>query len=335
VHGRMAPIMSHFSLEQGLLGCCSSCHTVFGDELTGKSFGSRERHFPFTGSRSVPLPAAVASARGGDERADWTPRAALASGHPPMGASPRTMLATPPPSLLVDIPSGRRPATPPARDPAAKAVERARLRKLVNDFSQEASAGRPCFIIVLDGNVVGSFGPRREARYILSTEVDRLSLDWKTQVCSENNTEVDADAEWEPIGMWPLEAVLGTHRAEESALVQSRQRELSRLVSREELSRAAVLEFSGGGLAARKPLLLIEETPEHRERFVSGMQILRLYKGAAQRLESARSAGDKRPYAMPNGLLSSSPVVSPVANSHEGVGGTDELDADGLIARKV
>lgn len=335
MHGRMAPIMSHFSLEQGLLGCCSSCHTVFGDELTGKSFGSRERHFPFTGSRGLPLPAAVASARGGDERADWTPRAALASGHPPMGASPRTMLATPPPSLLVDHTPGRRSTTPPARDPAAKAVERARLRKLVNDFSKEAAAGRPCLIIVMDGNMVGSFGPRREARYILSEEVDRLSLDWKIQVGGDAD-EVAIDTEWQPIGMWPLEAILGTHRAEESALVQSCQRELSRLVSREELSRAAILEFSGGGSAARKPLLLIEETPEHRERFVSGMQILRLYKGAAQRLESARSAGDKRPaYSAHNGLLKTSPAVNSAANSHEGAGETEELASDGLIAQKA
>jgi hypothetical protein len=58
-------------------------------------------------------------------------------------------------------------------------------------------------------------------------------------------------------------------------------------------------------------LLLIEETPDHRERFVSGLQILRLYKGAAQRLESARNSGGDRRHDSPvASVLANVPAVS-------------------------
>lgn len=285
--------MNRFSLEQGLFGCCSSCHAAFGDELAGKPWASRDRQYPWAGSRSIPLPAAVASARGGDERSDWTPRAALLG--QPAGVSPRTLLSSPPPALLVDMPTregARRAVTPPqARDPAAKAQERARLRQLVSDFTQEAAAGRPCTIVVLDGDLRNNGGVRKEAQYTLGDEVQRFTILARASAQAAN---ADGEAQLEQIGQWPLGAVLGTHRAEESALVQSRQRDLSRVVTREELARAAVLEFGGGAFAGSVPLLLIEESPEHCERFVSGMQILRLYKGAAQRLESARNSGDRR-----------------------------------------
>lgn len=282
-------LMSRFSLEQSLFGCCSSCHASFGEEFNSKSWASRERQYALGGSRSIPLPAAVASARGGDERSDWTPRAALASGHS-AAASPRTMMSTPPHALLVDMPStGRRATTPPAaRDPAAKAQERARLRQLVNEFTQEASRGRSCTVVVLDSDPVRvNGGARREAQYGLGEEVDRFIL----RSCPA--AAAHAEGEWETLGQWPLAAVLGTHKAEESAIVASRRQELNRIVSNEELGRAAVLEFGGGAFAGCAPLLLIEASAEHCERFVSSMQILRLYKGAAQRLESARN-GDSR-----------------------------------------
>merc|ERR1712113_829017 len=57
-----------------------------------------------------------------------------------------------------------------------------------------------------------------------------------------------------------------------------------------ELNRAAVLEFGSG---VRTPLLLVEESAEVRERFISAMQILRLYRGAAERLESAKQRSER------------------------------------------
>merc|ERR1719433_891425 len=80
--------------------------------------------------------------------------------------------------------------------------------------------------------------------------------------------------------------MLGVHRAEDSALVQSSKRELSRLLSEDELCRSAVLELGGSGCAAYGPVLVVEESLELRNRFVSALQILRLYRSAAQRLEA-------------------------------------------------
>lgn len=272
------------------------------------------------GSRSIPLPAAVASARGGDERADWTPRAAVHSGHFSASASPRTMLSTPPPSLLVDAPSTtRRSATPPlARNPAAKAQERARLRQLVNQFTAEAASGRPCTVVVMDSDpTYANGGVRKEAQYSLGDEVDRFILLSRARPQPRNPEVVDnAEPEWETLGQWPLEAVLGTHRAEESALVASRQQALYQVVSQEEIGRAAVIEFGGGAFAGCVPLLVIEESREHCERFVSSMQILRLYKGAAHRLESARNGDSRRPQSpMLAGLWASVPPSPDVTSS--------------------
>lgn len=319
-----AAVLMMGSLEQGLFGCCSSCHaTAFGEELNSKTWASRERQNLLFGSRSIPLPAAVASARGGDERADWTPRAALASG--PAGASPRTMMSTPPRSLLVDTPTTtRRSTTPPlTRDPAAKAQERARLRQLVNQFTTEAASGRPCTVIVLDTDTTNGNGVmRKDARYTLGDEVDRFMLLSRARPQSRDPEVVNnAEPEWETLGQWPLEAVLGTHRAEESALVASRQRELNELVSKEELGRAAVIEFGGGAFAGCVPLLLIEETRDHCERLVSSMQILRLYKGAAHRLESARNGGSRGSPGNPMmaGLWASVPASPDVGASSKNV----------------
>jgi len=237
------------------------------------------------------------------------------------------MLASPPPALLVDMPPSRqttkRSTTPPAtRDPAAKAAERVRLRQLVNDFTQEAAGGRPCTVVVLDSDpTLNNGGTRREARYTLGEEVQRFILLGRAQPRDPQVAD-NGEADWEPLGQWPLHAVLGTHRAEDSALVQSRQRELGRIVSREELGRSAVLEFGGGPFAGCVPLLLIEESREHCERFVSGMQILRLYKGAAQRLESARNSGDRRPnspaISAPMGLLSQLRTASHIVETPSG-----------------
>lgn len=259
-------------------------------------------------SRGIPLPAAVASARGGDERSDWTPRAAVASGHP--GVSPRTMLSFPPPALLVDAPlKGKRSVTPPSvRDPAAKALERSRLRQLVNEFTQEACSGRSCTVVMLDSDLRNG-GVRREARYSLNVEVNRFVLHGRAPRLRDPEVIQDESEFDEPLGQWPMEAVLGVHRAEDSALVQSLMRDLSRLVSQEELPCAAVLEFGGGAFANCTPLLLIEESVDHCERFVSGMQILRLYKGAAQRLESARNSG--RSGGLQPGLLSDGGADAP------------------------
>jgi len=319
----VALMMRGASLEQGLFGCCSSCHAAFGEEFNAKSWASRERQYAFAGS-GIPLPAALVSARGGDERSDWTPRAAFASGLP--WSSQQGVPMVPPPSLLVDMPSGR--SVPPlvVRDPAAKATERTRLRHLVQEFMQEAANGRSCVVVALDSRLIersntdiGSL--RREARYILSEEVEKFTLFGRTllqrkvdeHVANEQAPDSSED-QWEPLGQWPFEAVLGTHRAEESALVRSHEHDLTRIVTREEMGRAAVLEFGGGAFAGCVPLLLIEESSDHREKFVSGMQILRLYKGAAlraQRLESARSSSERRTDS-PNSarVLASVPVAS-------------------------
>lgn len=268
-----------------LFGCCSSCHTVPSEHhsvLRPTYIG--ERHTPTFGS-SPPVPVAAASARGGCDRADWMPRAALGSG-PCLGKASRVPHSSEPPQeLLVDPPnSSRRAVTPPPTpDGRARAKERARLGRLVTQFMQEAGFGRTCSVIALD-DTLSLAGVKRDARYKLSDGADSLVL----QVKAEGNDAAGGSPEWEPMGVWPLRTVLGAHRAEESALVQSCLPELSSLLSKGELGLSAVLEFGGGACAGRSPLLLVEESPEHRERFVSGLQILRLYRGAAHRKEVAR-----------------------------------------------
>jgi len=267
--------MSQWSPAQGLfLGCCRPCHTTIGEEVyVRRSLDDRPDPLGFP---RPPVLAGAASARGGDDFADWAPRAAMASGH-----HASSSLAPPQELLIVDEPEASfgRTSSPPADigDPAAKASERSRLRRLVSEFVQEAACGRPCSVIALD-DASSSVGVRRDARYGLCDEVERLVL----------HRKADTDGAWECLGAWPLQAVLGAHRAEESALVRSFSQELSCQLTGEELRRSAILDFGGACAVRSQPLLLIEESPEHRDRLVSGVQILRLYRGAAKRLESAR-----------------------------------------------
>ncbi|CAE8634041.1 unnamed protein product [Polarella glacialis] len=204
-----------------------------------------------------------------------------------------------------------RPAVLPSwQDPAAKALEHSRLKDLVRGFVREASdRGRLCSVLPL--GVGGPGGAktvesgalcrraRLEARYQLCDEdrrlcrgvchvAERLVLSRKVS-SHEAAGDRSTDGGWEVFASWQLVEVLGVHRAEDSALVQRHQPELDAMFSHEDLARSAVLEFGGVLQADRSPLLITEESPDQRNRFVSALQILRLYQGAAQRLNSARS----------------------------------------------
>lgn len=288
-----------------MFSCCAPVHTTLGEVFYPRAGGADERLGPSALPAAPPEPT---GAIGGLDRADWTPRAAAASGF--VGdASSRTALS-PPQELFVDPQPLTRCSTAAAsaQDSASKANERSRLRKLVSDFVQEASRGRPCSVVALNDASGGSVGSRQDAHYEISEEVQVLIIRRKADA---------GDGGGQPIGSWPLRAVLGAHKAGDSALVQSARHDIDAMVSHEELSRSAVLEFGSG---ARTPLLLVEESTEYRDRFVSGMQILRLYRGAAQRLESAKTSGERRM----NSAEASPPSVgsSSVANENARKGPT-------------
>jgi len=121
------------------------------------------------------------------------------------------------------------------------------------------------------------------------------------------------------IGSCALQAMLGAHRAEESAIVRSLFPELRVLVSEDELARAAVLEFGPGAWASQAPLLVIGATAEQRELLVAGVQILTLYRGAAQR--SARSGAPCR--AESDKEVAISPAKLGASRGHLGAMGTE------------
>eukprot|EP00401_Gymnodinium_catenatum_P065165 CAMPEP_0117525274 /NCGR_PEP_ID=MMETSP0784-20121206/35684_1 /TAXON_ID=39447 /ORGANISM="" /LENGTH=359 /DNA_ID=CAMNT_0005321463 /DNA_START=82 /DNA_END=1158 /DNA_ORIENTATION=- len=259
---------------QGLLGCCSPCHTVFGEELCSRSGESGARPIPWLDNGSSLVPAAVASIRGSINGADWTPKAAA-------GAASR---ASPPQELLVDcahlsgVPAAVGSSSKPGGGaaPEVKELERARLRRLVDGFRREAAeGGRLCQAIPLSTDPGERPGLRRAARYELGQSATQLVV----------HGEASEDSEWEVLNSSTLQAMLGVHRVEQSALMQKQRPELVDQISEEELERSAVLEFAAG-----VPLLIIEESVEHRERLVVGVQILQLYQGAARRLQSARDS---------------------------------------------
>lgn len=177
------------------------------------------------------------------------------------------------------------------------------MRKVVSELVREAACGRPAIVVALDSeNAMAGVGvgTRLLARYQLCDELRRLVL----------HGRVNEKDGWEVIGSWPLHALVGVHRAEESALVRSARHEMDGLLSIQELERSAVFEFGAGDSATvaganRTPLLLVEESQEHRERLVSGMQVLRIYRGARHRSESEsrrRQCGreDMAPAAQPS-----------------------------------
>jgi len=305
----MAPMngrWNRWTLEKGILGCCSACHTLLSEEVN-------IRHGPngeFLGFPPSPVPPGALTERGGHGGADHLPRAASTPGT--RGGGGRKVAPSPPRELLVDCDtpriwrgnaagnsSSRGPGA--LRDPAEKARERARLQALVGEFTREASQGRPCAIVSL-GNIhdaAAGGAAKREAFYLLSGEVEWLELRCRG---SQDAGKTDAAGTGELLCSWPLHAVLGAHRAEESALVQRAKDELGRILTKDELSRAAVLEFGHGAYASSEPLLLVEDSTEHRDRLVSSVQILRLYRGAVQRSQSA-NGNTSRP-RMPMGATS-------------------------------
>jgi len=279
----------------------------------------------------TPLAPEMPSARGGDARADWMPRAALASG--------------PSEELFIDSAplTGRLPRSPAAgsaplssrRGPTERAEEKTRLKGLVQQFTREAAAGRACSVVVLDNCAAGKqqrpCATPREARYELRDEAGRLVVELR---------DCNAASGWIPLGAWPLAVVLGAHRAEDSLLAQSalywhRGRgdcadaeggagSIDAELSHEVLSRSAVLEFGGGACALRAPLLLVEASVDHRERLVAGLQVLRLYWSARHSGGAASTSGGGG-----GGRASGGPGEAPVGSSGAGCGGRGSTSGSG------
>lgn len=234
-----------------LLTCCGSCHSFPGELLFSRAVPDEGE----SSSSSLILPGHPSSARG----TDFADRAPYAGGG-----------REPPKEYLIDTPPAHR-KSPPQKFVPSQAEERIRLRRLVNEFVMEAARGRSCWVVPFELKEGGATpGTRQEARYDL--------LD-----------EAAADASgWQTLGAWPLVNLLGAHRAEESALVGKLQKSLEQQVAKEELSRSAIIEFSSSNVAAKAPILVVEDTVESRERLVSALSILRLYRGAARRMEMAK-----------------------------------------------
>eukprot|EP00927_Polykrikos_kofoidii_P078074 TRINITY_DN74951_c0_g1_i1.p1 TRINITY_DN74951_c0_g1~~TRINITY_DN74951_c0_g1_i1.p1 ORF type:complete len:412 (-),score=38.46 TRINITY_DN74951_c0_g1_i1:55-1290(-) len=282
----MALAMSRWTPGHGLIGfgaCCAPCHTSLGDDLCARNQPVDRPEFWLNGG-TLDMPSSIGSSQftglsrdGGARR--LTPRA-----------------TTPPPELLVDGPMTSRShpnLRAPAVDVSEKAQERARLRKLVDEFMREAANGRSCSVVPLQGDGFGcSGGPglRRPGHYELDQEGGRLVLHRRTADASE-------EAVWEVASSCPLADMLGAQAAVDSALVQSYRRDLETQVTDDELLNAALLDFGGSG-TLRGLVLVIEDSILHRDRLVSGVQILRLYKGAARRLESAKTSTWSRSTAM-------------------------------------
>lgn len=263
-------------------GCSASCPAL-RDELFGASCqgGVNKVHAPWFCSASKG-PAPSTDRDDEDDLADWISSSAFCRGQPRAQSSP-------PPALLVDPPRSSRRSEPSSTsllDNAVRARERTRLQRLVSDFIHDASSGRSCSVVLLgeDQTLPGS---RLEAMYRLSHEADSIVLQTKPKL--QKDAVVDLP-KTEIIGKWPLRTVLGAHRAEDSALVKSLEKSLRPLVSKDEIGMSAVLDFGGGACTARSPLLLVEDSIEHRDRLVCGLEILRLYRGAAHRLETTRES---------------------------------------------
>lgn len=229
----------------GLLRCCG--RPVVGEELR---------------PRQETRACSPASPAGG---ALWVPSGVWVGDAPrggPLSARTAADSATPRTELLVDAAAAPLTARSEAPLPtsADKASERLRLQEAVAEFVRDAGRGRTCSVLLLDafGSVLQ---PRRRARYELSAAgsfvVERETVDLR----------------WERFGVWPLSAVLGAYSSESSALVSGAAEDLERHLSGDELSRAALVEFAGG---RRSPLLMVEESVEHRDRLVAGLKVLRL-----------------------------------------------------------
>lgn len=243
-----------------LLTCCGSCHTFPGELLFSRAVPDEGE----SSSSSLVLPGHPSSARG----TDGADRAPYAAGG-----------REPPKEYLIDTPPAHRKSAPQKFVPS-QAEERIRLRRLVNEFVMEAARGRSCWVVPFELKEGGATpGTRQEARYDLLDEAERWVLSCRAA----------ADASgWQTLGAWPLVNLLGAHRAEESALVGKLQKSLEQQVAKEELSRSAIIEFSSSNVAGKAPILVVEDTVESRERLVSALSILRLYRGAARRMEMAK-----------------------------------------------
>lgn len=277
-----AAMVSWLPLDAGL-GCFAPCRPCRKQPAAASD--SHEEHrlaeYAAPGFSSSPVAVGMtARSCGGVDRADWTPRAARA---PPEARSPSSVSSTH--EFLAGTPvSARPPREPPSahQDPASKARERSRLRALVAEFVQEAACGRRCSVVVLGDGGAGC-GPKLDAWYELRDKAERFVLRGRRK-------EKQPQQAPELIGSWVLDAVLGAYKAEESALVHGARQELTGLLSDCELQRSAVLELGRGPCAACAPLLLVEDSVEHRDRFVLGMQIiLRLFRGARE--QAAAEAG--------------------------------------------
>jgi len=264
--------MSRWSSSMGLLGCCTrSVNSIVSEEQLPRR-GHHQRQ-----SQSSYATAATDEAKHGAVAAD--------------GAAESRVTMEPAPELLLDSSSGLlgslsgRPRTPPrTNDPRENVMaKRAELRQMLTEFTEEASKnGRPCVIVDLK-----THGSPEECRWM--RQLARYSLrDAAARFVLSEDTQDKLGGDGKAIGSWMLSSVLGVHRAEESALVQTRKPRLTHVVSDEELQRSAVIDFGGRACASRSPLLLIEESVDHRERFVSGMSILNMYnRGAARKAEAS------------------------------------------------
>eukprot|EP00746_Dinoflagellata_sp_MGD_P013843 gnl/MRDRNA2_/MRDRNA2_130090_c0_seq1.p1 gnl/MRDRNA2_/MRDRNA2_130090_c0~~gnl/MRDRNA2_/MRDRNA2_130090_c0_seq1.p1 ORF type:complete len:251 (+),score=42.78 gnl/MRDRNA2_/MRDRNA2_130090_c0_seq1:63-815(+) len=137
--------------------------------------------------------------------------------------------------------------------PEAKSRERQRLRELVQEFASEALQGRSCTLLEF------SEQPRKEkGRYELHESGQRLIL------CSDQKSISHS---------WLLSSIHDVYRAEESSFVERQlQNANSVSLSKDEITCAVLLCTA----AMKHPLLLIEDSPERREKLFIGLRVLRM-----------------------------------------------------------
>lgn len=272
-----------------LFACCTRHQAAVSEEWTDVPV---PRHI--SEDRPKPpwlrgLPTAPASSEEGFDSAGLSTRTSHVASK--LGGQPLKLgNREPPPELLVDpLDVAQLPRSARSRaDPADKAMERQRLRLVVSEFVRDCSSpnGRRCAALPLPPCESNDDAPcfRRVACYQLCDSASRLVL--RGRAAHANDQDV---SEWELMGSWPLDSLLGAYRAEESALVHSRMRSLADVVTAAEFGTAAVLEFGpSGSCTFNVPVLIIEQSVEERDRLTAALRILKQYKAEVSRQHTPR-----------------------------------------------
>eukprot|EP00931_Biecheleriopsis_adriatica_P060504 TRINITY_DN36349_c0_g1_i1.p1 TRINITY_DN36349_c0_g1~~TRINITY_DN36349_c0_g1_i1.p1 ORF type:complete len:298 (-),score=49.83 TRINITY_DN36349_c0_g1_i1:52-945(-) len=235
-------------------------------------------------------------------RADAAPDHLLQSGR----STERSCVGSPAPLQRAATGNPKSQQLVGSEDLEAKASERARLQQLVCQFLSETSrsaGGRHCAAIALDssrglGAKPHRLSGRQVVRYLLVDEATQLEI--SSKVTSSWRGGVSS---WEILGTWPILHTLAVEKAERSALLGLFWPELCPLLAQEELCRSVVIEcreLHDGSSGAPAPLLLIEESRDCRDRFVTAIEILQLYRAGAARKQGSGS-GYETPGRLPSG----------------------------------